>query len=50
LLVDDFSRTGKTFEEAKKILKGSKIKTFVVNGKADYGLHNYPCCVKFPWN
>ena len=49
LLVDDFSRTGKTFVEARKILKGSKIKTFVVNGKADYSLYTYPCCVNFPW-
>jgi predicted amidophosphoribosyltransferase len=31
-LVDDVSRTGKTFEEAKKLLNGaSLIKTFVVN-------------------
>lgn len=49
LLVDDFSKTGKTFQEAKRILKGSKKKTFVVNGKADYSLYKYPCCVKFPW-
>ncbi len=49
LLVDDFSKTGKTFNEAKNILKGSKIKTFAVNGKADYSLYNYKCCVKFPW-
>ncbi len=49
LLVDDFSRTGKTFKEAKKNLKGAKIKTFVINGKADYSLYKYPCCIKFPW-
>ncbi len=49
LLVDDFSKTGKTFREAKNILKGAKIKTFVINGKADYNLYRYPCCVEFPW-
>ena len=49
LLVDDFSRTGKTFKEAKKLLKGAKIKTFVINGKADYKLYSYKTCLKFPW-
>ncbi len=49
LLVDDVSRTGKTLEKAKKILKGNKIKTFVVNGKADYYILNKEECVEFPW-
>ncbi len=48
LLVDDVSRTGKTLRAAKKFLKGNKIKTFVVNGKADYSLYNTEC-FKFPW-
>ena len=49
LLVDDVSRTGKTLEKAKNILKGNKIKTFVVNGKADYSLFNKEECIEFPW-
>src|SRR3989338_2356993 len=49
LLVDDVSRSGKTLEEARKILNGNKIKTLVVNGKADYSLFNFKECVKFPW-
>jgi len=49
LLVDDVSRTGKTLRTAKKLLKGNKIKTFVINGKADYSLYNCKECFKFPW-
>ena len=50
LLVDDISRTGTTFGAALKYLKGAKsIKTFVINGKADYCLFNEDC-FKFPWN
>jgi len=50
LLVDDISRTGTTFKAASKYLKGSKsIKTFVINGKADYYLYDENC-FKFPWN
>lgn len=49
LLVDDVSRTGKTLNKAKSILKGNKIKTFVVNGKADYYILNKEECVRFPW-
>ncbi|MFH1641425.1 MAG: phosphoribosyltransferase [Nanoarchaeota archaeon] len=48
LLVDDVSRTGNTFQAAKKILKENKIKTFVINGKADYNVMEGDC-VKFPW-
>lgn len=49
LLVDDVSRTGNTFKKAKKILrKAQKIKTFAVNGDADYRLYNGEC-FKFPW-
>jgi len=50
LLVDDVSRTGKTLRTAKKLLKENKIKTFVINGKADYSLFNCKECFKFPWN
>jgi len=50
LLVDDISRTGTTFKTALKYLKGAKsIKTFVINGKADYCLYDEDC-FKFPWN
>jgi hypoxanthine phosphoribosyltransferase len=49
LLVDDVSRTGKTLRTAKKILKENKVKTFVINGKADYSLYNTKECFKFPW-
>jgi len=49
LLVDDVNRTGKTLQKAKKLLKGNKIKTFVLNGKADYNIINSKECVRFPW-
>ena len=49
LLVDDRSRTGKTFEKSRALLKGARIiKTFVVNGKADYPLFDEDCFT-FPW-
>jgi xanthine phosphoribosyltransferase len=49
LLVDDRSRTGKTFEKAKALLKDAAlIKTLVVNGKADYPLFDEKCFT-FPW-
>ena len=50
LIVDTVSRTGKTLEKAKEILKGNKIKTFVIKGKADYSLFNFKECVDWPWN
>ena len=50
LLVDDVSRTGKTLRTAKKLLKENKVKTFVVNGKADYSLYNCKGCFRFPWS
>lgn len=50
LLVDDVSKTGTTFKTAEKYLRGAKsIKTFVINGKADYCLYDEEC-FKFPWN
>jgi len=50
LLVDDVSRTGATFKTASKYLKAAKnIKTFVINGKADYYLYDQ-ACFKLPWN
>ncbi len=50
LLVDDRSRTGTTLEYAKKILADAAlIKTFVINGKADYALFDEPC-FRMPWH
>lgn len=48
LLVDDVSKTGKTIEKAKNSLNAYKIKTFVVNGKADYNLYDEEC-FWLPW-
>jgi xanthine phosphoribosyltransferase len=50
LLVDDISRTGTTFKTAVKHLRGARsIKTFAINGQADYHLYDQEC-FKFPWN
>jgi uncharacterized protein len=50
LLVEDRIKTGATVNFAKELLKGAKlIKTFAVNGEADYSLYN-ESCFKFPWN
>lgn len=49
LLVDTISRTGKTLEKAKQLLKGNKIKSFVINGKADYSVIDSKACVLMPW-
>ena len=50
LLVDDVCKTGSTFKVAARHLKAAKsIKTFVINGKADYCLYDEEC-FKFPWN
>ena len=49
LLVEDRIKTGATVQYAIELLKGAeKIKTFAVNGKADYALYDEPC-FKFPW-
>ena len=50
LLVDDVSVTGKTLALAKKALRGRRIKTFVLKGKADYVLFpEIKACVSWPW-
>ncbi len=49
LLVDTVSRSGKTLEMAKRLLKGNKIKTFVIDGKADYSLYKFKECIEWPW-
>lgn len=49
LLVEDRVKTGASLNFAKELLSGVKtIKTFAVNGKADYSLFDENC-FKFPW-
>jgi xanthine phosphoribosyltransferase len=49
LLVDDRIKSGSTIKLAKELLKdAAMIKTFAVNGNADYPLYN-EVCFKFPW-
>lgn len=49
LLVEDRIKTGSTLRYAIDILHDAgQIKTFAVNGKADYSLYDGPC-FKFPW-
>ncbi len=49
LLVEDRVKTGATLEKARQLLGGAKqVKTFAVNGKADYSLYN-EACFRFPW-
>jgi xanthine phosphoribosyltransferase len=49
LLVDDRIKSGSTIIVAKEILQQAKmIKTFAVNGNADYALFN-ESCFRFPW-
>ena len=50
LLVEDRIKTGATVNFAIGLLKEAKtIKTFAVNGNADYALYN-ETCFRFPWN
>ncbi len=49
LLVEDRVKTGATLEYARQLLKGAVlVKTFAVNGKADYPLFDENC-FSFPW-
>lgn len=49
LLVDDRIKTGSTIKLAKELLKEAQlIKTFAVNGTADYALFD-ELCFRFPW-
>ena len=49
LLVEDRVKTGATLQYAKDLLKDTAlVKTFAVNGKADYALYN-EACFSFPW-
>ena len=49
LLVDDVSRTGRTLARARAYLAGSTVKTFLVNGEADYCLYKTEECLRMPW-
>lgn len=50
LMVEDIIKTGATINFAIGLLQGAKqIKTFAVNGNADYALYN-ESCFRFPWN
>jgi len=52
LLVEDRVKTGTTLGFAKDLLKGKgakEVRTFAVNGKADYCLYDEPCFF-LPWN
>lgn len=49
LLVEDRIKTGATLRYALQLLnEAKKIKTFAVNGKADYSLYDEEC-FRFPW-
>jgi len=49
LLVEDRIKTGATVQFAIDLLHDARqIKTFAVNGKADYSLYN-ETCFRFPW-
>lgn len=49
LLVEDRIKTGATVKFALELLSGAKqIKTFAVNGTADYSLYDEDC-FRFPW-
>jgi xanthine phosphoribosyltransferase len=50
LLVDDRVKSGSTMRLARQLLSDAAVvRTFAVNGEADYALYNEPC-FKFPWN
>ena len=49
LLVDDRIKSGSTIRLAKDLLKdAAMVKTFAVNGTADYALYDEEC-FRFPW-
>ena len=49
LLVEDRVKTGATLKRAKELMKNAAmVKTFAVNGKADYSLYD-EACFNFPW-
>lgn len=49
LLIEDRVKTGATLSYAKELLKDAAlVKTFAVNGNADYALYD-ESCFSFPW-
>ncbi len=51
LLVEDRVKTGSTLNFARQLLGeagAAKVKSFAVNGKADYALYD-EACFRFPW-
>lgn len=49
LLVDDRIKSGSTIKLARELLnKAAVVRTFAVNGKADYALYDEEC-FRFPW-
>ena len=49
LLVEDRVKTGATLNYARQLLQNAAlVKTFAVNGNADYALYN-EACFSFPW-
>ena len=49
LLVEDRIKTGTTINFAKELLaQAAVVRTFAVNGTADYYLYDEPC-FRFPW-
>lgn len=49
LLVEDRVKTGATLRLAKELMKSAAlVKTFAVNGRADYALYD-EACFSFPW-
>jgi hypoxanthine phosphoribosyltransferase len=49
LLVEDRVKTGATVNYARTLLQNaSLLKTFAINGKADYALYD-EACFSFPW-
>lgn len=50
VLVEDRVKTGATLQFAKELLskEAALVKTFAINGPADYSLYN-ESCFKFPW-
>ncbi|MDR0982914.1 MAG: phosphoribosyltransferase [Culturomica sp.] len=49
LLVEDRVKSGATLRMAKQLLsEAACVKTFAVNGEADYSLYN-ETCFRFPW-
>jgi hypoxanthine phosphoribosyltransferase len=49
LLVDDVSRTGRTLARARAYLSNATVKTFLVNGEADFRLYHTEECLRMPW-